>query len=287
MAAWLHGGPGGAETPLFRLYNRELEQTFVVVYWDQRGAGRSFDQAADPSRLTIDRHLADLDRVVTYVCAELGVDRVALLGHSWGSALGLLYAQRHPDKVAAFVGVNQLVDETARQQSQLDFALSRAREEGDERAVEQINGIGNPPFTAEQELAAQNWVDRYGGLFHNRPSFLGAVVSATLRGYVRPWEIPAFIRANNLSLQAMMEELAALDLHETVPAVDVPVLFALGRHDRQVDSRLAAEYFRLLDAPGKGLVWFEGSAHNVPFEEPARFNQVVREFLLRPHGGQP
>jgi pimeloyl-ACP methyl ester carboxylesterase len=104
---------------------------------------------------------------------------------------------------------------------------------------------------------------------------------------VRPWEIPAFIRANNLSLQAMMEELAALDLHETVPAVDVPVLFALGRHDRQVDSRLAAEYFRLLDAPGKGLVWFEGSAHNVPFEEPARFNQVVRELLLRPHGGQP
>jgi pimeloyl-ACP methyl ester carboxylesterase len=50
---WLHGGPGGAERPVFRYFNSELENHFVVVYWDQRGAGRSFDLKADPHRLTI------------------------------------------------------------------------------------------------------------------------------------------------------------------------------------------------------------------------------------------
>jgi pimeloyl-ACP methyl ester carboxylesterase len=56
---WLHGGPGGAERPLSRYYNHELEEHFVVAYWDQRGAGRSFDADADPQDLTVACHLAD------------------------------------------------------------------------------------------------------------------------------------------------------------------------------------------------------------------------------------
>jgi len=107
------------------------------------------------------------------------------------------------------------------------------------------------------------------------------LVSGIVRGYVSPWEIPKFIRANTLSLQAMMAELATLDLRKSIRSVDVPVLFALGRYDRQVDSQLAAEYFWTLDAPTKELIWFENSAHNVPFEEPELFNEKVREFLLR------
>ena len=106
---WLHGGPGGAERPLFRYFNSELENHFVVVYWDQRGAGRSFDPKADPHRLTIDQHVVDLDAVVDHLRQSLGQDKIILMGHSWGAALGLLYAQAHPDKVSAFIGVNPVV----------------------------------------------------------------------------------------------------------------------------------------------------------------------------------
>jgi proline iminopeptidase len=278
---WLHGGPGGAQTPLFRLFNRDLEQSFVVVYWDQRGAGRSFDPDAEPSELTIGRHLDDLDAVVDFVRGRLEVPTVALVGHSWGSALGLLYAHRHPEKVSALVAAAPLVNELARQRSQLRFALAHAREQGDEAALASIREIGDPPFTAEQELAMERWVHRYGGVFHNRPSFLRATLSATVRGYVRPWEIPRFIRANEISLKAMMPELVTVDLTTSVPSIDVPVLFALGRHDRQVDARIAADYFADLKAPASELVWFEDSAHNVPFEEPELFNRTVREFLLQ------
>src|SRR5262245_13292601 len=106
---WLHGGPGGAERPLFRYFNGGLEKHFVVVYWDQRGAGRSFDPEADPRRLTIAQHLADLDAVVDHLRRRLGREKIVLIGHSWGTELGLLYARDHSDKVSAFIGVNQVV----------------------------------------------------------------------------------------------------------------------------------------------------------------------------------
>ena len=101
------------------------------------------------------------------------------------------------------------------------------------------------------------------------------MVYSILRGLVTPWEIPRLIRANNLSLEAMNEELLGLDLARSVPSVDVPVFFFLGRHDRHAEATLAASYFGALRAPVKRLIWFENSAHNVPFEEADLFNTAV------------
>jgi pimeloyl-ACP methyl ester carboxylesterase len=104
------------------------------------------------------------------------------------------------------------------------------------------------------------------------------MVRAIFSGLVTPWEIPRLIHANNVSLEAMNEELVGLDLARSVPSTDVTVLFFLGRYDRHTEAKLAATYFASLRAPGKRLVWFEKSAHNIPFEEPRLFNAtVVRE----------
>jgi len=279
VVLWLHGGPGGAETPLFRLYDAELERHLVVTYWDQRGAGRSYDPDADPKQLTVARHLADLDAVVDHQRASLGREKLALIGHSWGGTLGLLYAQAHPEKVAAFIGVAPVVSELERQRAQRDFAAAEARARGDADAQTELARIGEPPWSAQQELAAQTLVDRYGGYFHRRPSFTWAALRAMAYGYAAPWEIPGFIRANNLSLEAMNRELLALDLNASVPRIAVPVFFFLGRFDRQVDTRLAAAYLERLDASAKRVVWFEEAAHNVPFEEPEKFCAAVVEVL--------
>lgn len=276
---WLHGGPGGAETPLFRVFNGDLERHFVVAYWDQRGAARSYDPDADPAELTVARHLADLDAVVDFLRAELGRERIVLVGHSWGGALGLLYAHAHPDEVSALIGVAPLVAELPRERAQHAFVQAEADRVGDEGAAERLAEIGTPPYSAEQELAVERLVDRFGGLFHQRPSVLWTVLRATFAGYARPWQVPRFIRANEISLAAMNQELRALDLRESVPRLEMPLFFFLGRYDRQVDARIAAAWFEELDAPAKELIWFEHSAHNIPFEEPERFGQALVEGL--------
>jgi pimeloyl-ACP methyl ester carboxylesterase len=73
----------------------------------------------------------------------------------------------------------------------------------------------------------------------------------------------------------MNEELRGLDLARSTPDIDVPVVFFLGRYDRHADSLIAAAYFEKLRAPVKQLVWFESSAHNIPFEEAGTFNATL------------
>ncbi len=272
---WLHGGPGGAERPLFRLYNSALERRFVVVYLDQRGAGRSFDPKADPRALTIARHLEDLDLVVDQIRREQDHPKILLLGHSWGTALGLLYAQAHPDKVSAFIGVGQVSSEIGRQWSQYRFVEEEARRRADSEAMDRLKAIGPPPYSAAREIATQRLVERFGGVSRIMPDMKQVIVRGILGGHVRPWELDRLFRGNAVSLNAMNDEILKLDLPVQVPEVHVPVAFLLGRFDRQVDSRLAAKYFQQLKAPGKIIVWFENSAHNVPFEEPDLFNKTV------------
>jgi proline iminopeptidase len=280
VLVWLHGGPGGAERPLFRYFNGQLEEDFVVAYWDQRGAGRSFDARADPRQLTVARHLADLDAVVDHLTRALDQDCVVLIGHSWGSALGLLYASGHPEKVCGFIGVNQVVSTLEAQRAQYDFVLQGASSRHDRDALGQLREIGEPPFeTVDQVLSIERLVARYGGVFHRPPARVWVAIKLIFRRLVTPWEIPRLIRANLVSLEAMHEELLALDLERRVPHVDVPVFFFLGRHDRQTEALLAARYIAELEAPVKRLIWFENSAHNIPFEEPARFNAAVVQEL--------
>ena len=103
LLLWLHGGPGGPERPLFRYFNRDLEHHFLVAYLDQRGTGRSFDRSADPARLTVVQHLEDLETVISYLRRAYAKQKIYLIGHSWGTVLGLLHAKAHPKTVAALI----------------------------------------------------------------------------------------------------------------------------------------------------------------------------------------
>jgi pimeloyl-ACP methyl ester carboxylesterase len=277
LAVWLHGGPGGPERPLFRYFDGGLETSLAVTYWDQRGTGRSFDSEADPTQLTVARHLADLDAVVDHLRTRFGHRSVVLLGHSWGGALGLLYARDHPEKVAALFAIAPLVAGRASQEAEYEFVRDEAAKRGDAGTGRRLEELGAPPYrTAEQVLALEELSTAYGGVFHEPPARGWTLVRGWWNGLYSPWELPRFFRANRISLDAMTPGVLALDLTHSVPALRVPVFFLLGRFDRHADSRIAAAYFERLDAPRKRLLWFESSAHNIPFEEPELFQGRVR-----------
>jgi pimeloyl-ACP methyl ester carboxylesterase len=209
-----------------------------------------------------------------------GQSRIVLIGHSWGGALALLYAHAHPDKIAAVIAVTPLVDMFAQQQAQYAFVLVQAAQHKDREVLERLCAIGPLPHrSADDTIAVERLADRYDAVYHVRPNRMWVMFEGVLRGLVTAWEITRFIRGNNVSLAAMNDELLGLRLVETVPSLDVPVFFFLGRYDHHLDAEIAVQYLDALQAPLKPVAWFENSAHNIPFEEPAAFTKSVVEAL--------
>ena len=282
LLLWLHGGPGGPERPLFRYFNGDLEQHFLVAYLDQRGAGRSFDADARASQLTVAQHISDLDRVVDHLRTEFGRERVLLVGHSWGSVLGMLYARDHSEKLSGLICVAPVVSFAEQYRREYAYDLAEAARRGDERALKDLSEIGPPPYPEASSVdRLQRVTEPYRGVEFQSHNHAFIVVAGLARGLVTPGELMHLGTSIHRSLNAMHQELSALDLRDEVSRLDIPVFFFLGRHDHHADANLAAEFFVTLSAPRKNLFWFELSAHDIPFDEADMFDQ--RSSRLRRH----
>jgi len=277
----LHGGPGASESALFRHYNSALEQHFLVVYWEQRGAGRSYHADIPPESMTIGQFVRDLDQVVDLVRRRFGKDKVVLLAHSWGTVIGAIYAAGRPEKVSAYVGVAQISDVPEGDRLAYEFALSQARARGRSSAIAALESVGPPPYASvDHRLTVAKWVERFGGAFHadlSTGSLIWAALGTDEAGLA---DLVKFGQGNRFSLTQLEQEFSQLRLNDRYRHFEMPVFFLLGRHDRIVSASLSEQYFDTVQAPCKRLVWFENSAHNPPFEEPGRFNAVIIDEVL-------
>jgi len=276
----VHGGPGSTETALFRSTNAALEDAFTVVYWDQRGAGRS--PAPPPESMTIARYVADLDELIEAMLTRFGQRRAVVLGHSWGSAVGTLYTTSQPAKVAAYVGVGQISNMLASETLSYRYALAEARRRGHRKATRELEAMGEPPLPIPALMKQRRWLMTLGGAFGAHMT-LGALLRRTMFAPEgTPLDVVRMLRGARRSIDALWHQMEPLRLDRDKRRFGVPVFFLLGRLDNQVVATLAAQYFDTIEAPHKELVWFEESGHFLPFEEPEKFNATLIEGV-RPH----
>jgi pimeloyl-ACP methyl ester carboxylesterase len=277
----LHGGPGSSETALLQAFNASLEESYTVVYWDQRGAGRSYNRSIPPASMTIDRFVADLDELVEALIARFGKRRVVLLGHSWGSLVGVLYARRYPAKVAAYVGVGQVADMAASEAASYAFTLAKARERDHRKAIKQLLAIGPPPHSLKSLVRQRRWLMAMGGAFGPNLSLAKVIWRGLSSPEASVLDLVRLVRGSGFSTRLLFRELLDANLQRDVRRLEVPVFFMLGRRDMQAVASVAAAYFEVLEAPHKQLIWFEASGHMAPFEEPELFNRLMTE-TVRP-----
>ena len=274
----LYGGPGLGETQFFRRFNAPLEKSFTLVYWDQRGAGKSFDRRIPKSTMTVEQFVADLDELVEWVRARVGAPQVAMLGHSWGSALGAIYAARFPAKVNAYVGCSQIGDWPAAESASYAIAIAEAERLKNDRALEELRAIGPPPYSAKALMTERTWLSRFDGQMQAKAVwnmgriFFGGPESTIV-------DLPGVIRGFRFTLDAMWKEVSQLNLLTLVPALQMPVFIFVGRRDHWVPPETSVAYFNALTAPSKQLVWFDESAHEQFVDEPEKFNKTMLELV--------
>jgi pimeloyl-ACP methyl ester carboxylesterase len=265
----------------------ELVKHFVVVHWDQRGAGKSYSPKIPTSTMVVDQFVSDTYELTEVLAERFDVPKIYLIGHSWGSQVGILTVARHPDVYYAFIALGQFVYSVEGDAVGYQFALDQAVREDNQKAVGELEAIGQPPWTiVGQRSTSARWIDAFGGTgrqFTTQDYFREMINSPeyTLK------DLLGFIRGMLFSGNTLLAsgEYNRINLFEQVPKVDVPVYFFQGRYDYSAPGNVVELYFEMLDAPQKSLLWFEKSAHFPHWEEPQKFVDALLEILSESYQG--
>ncbi len=284
----LHGGPGSPTSFVDYEWQDRLADEYTIVSWDETGCGRSYyrnaDVDPDNANLSFDQQLADLDALVDYCCGRFGQDQVIIVGHSFGSMLGSSYVMAHPEKVSAYIGVGQCVNETDYYGEVYSYedALRIAREQGDDTSEMEA---AYEAFMSDLSLEHLMTLREYTEVYHPQTdttdtSTMAAVFSPVLgvddaRWYILELEAvagdPRF-----MELQAPLEEaMMNFNLYD-IGQYQVPVLFISGSCDWVCPASMVEEY---ADANGLQYAAMEGCGHSPQAQHPDQFAEIIRGFL--------
>ena len=279
---FLHGGPGFANMPFAHIDSPRLEKHFVVVHWDQRGAGKSFDQNIPKETMNLEQFLSDTHELINLLRKRFSKDKIFLLGYSWGSILGLYTVHRHPEYIHTYVGMGQVANMNEGEMVSYNYTLKRAQEAGDEQSVKILERIGTPPYAGGfQSLGTQRaLLMRYGGSSRNI-TFNDLEKFRSASPYYTEDDNKNFMRAFMYTQYLMRGEMMEVDFFKDVLEVKVPVYFFTGRFDYQVPYEVLERYFKVLKAPHKEIVWFEDSAHFITLDEPEVYQDRLINLVLK------
>jgi pimeloyl-ACP methyl ester carboxylesterase len=277
---FLHGGPGFPGIAVSTAYQQRLEDRFTVVQWDQRGAGKTYLSSGEKQPLTISLYLSDLFQLLDYIADRFDKEKVYLIGHSWGSLLGMLAVKQAPHRLISYIGVGQFVN--LRQNSELcyQYCCQKAKENGDNAlidAVKKLDVADNcTAWDAEHQFAAL-----FGGALYGKTDLMPVAELFFKSALYTEEEKQSIPKAMVESCVQLYGEMSKHDLANEIKSIDVPVMFLSGKHDHFSVTELVREYFTILHAPNKSLVLFDESAHFPFLEETEYFTSKVCEWFER------
>jgi pimeloyl-ACP methyl ester carboxylesterase len=276
MVLFVHGGPASPVIPTLWQFQRPLEEYFTVANYDQRGAGKTLalnPQEAVADTLHVQRYVDDAIALAEHLRTRYHKRKLVLMGHSWGTVVAMHAALQRPDLFYAYVGIGQVINVRTNEQVSFDYGLRTARARGNTDAVHEMESIapypGDTPITRERIVIARKWPQFYGGLTAYRDEskyfFQGPRLSPDYDDAARC----AINAGSVLTLGRLLDEFLRVDF-TGVKEFPIPVVMFMGRHDYTTPSEPTAAWLAKVRAPYKQGVWFERSAHMIPWEEPGR-----------------
>lgn len=286
---FVHGGPGMPEYWLTQYYPMGLEDHFTVVWWEQRGAGLSYNSNIPAETMTAEQFISDTLEVARYLRQRFGQEKIYLMAHSWGSYIGIQAAAREPELFHAYIGIGQISHQIESEQLAYEYALRYYRQSGNTDMVKKLEAAPpamTVPLPADYDALRDAYMHGAGiGTTRDMNSVITGIFlpswqfrEYTLSEKLNLWRGKFFSRSSSFSLWDKMQ---VTDLSQMVTKLEIPVYFLHGKYDYTCAYPLAKEYFEKLDAPVKGFYTFEESAHSPMFEEPEKMRQILLEDVLK------
>ena len=275
---FLHGGPGDVTNPWSFSIFAPWEKQFTVVQWDQRGAGRTLRKngPAIAPTITVERMVQDGIELSEYLRKYLGKEKIVIVGHSFGSRLGIAMARARPDLFYAYVGTGQIADEVRNYSFTYDALLKKAQTVGNQQALDELKRVGPPPYKSGEGYRVQ-W--RWANTFEGADQFLAGTLGLAL---VAPGNGVQDINDSGdgemLSAERLVPQLKSKGPRELGLEFAIPMFIFQGEEDFTASTVLAQQYEETMKAPQKAYVLIRGGGHFAVF---MKSDQFLKELVTR------
>jgi pimeloyl-ACP methyl ester carboxylesterase len=286
---YLHGGPGQSGLPFTRFLFADIARDFVVVDWDQRGNGKSFPALEPTATHTLDRIVDDTAELAVYLRSRFGERKIYLAGTSWGTTLGVLTVERHPDLFHAFIGGGQMVSQRETDLRIYRGLMEHATRTGDHELTARLRSFGEPPYA---DVFANAYVMQQYEALEPDYTLLPEVEKLGEDHFreIGPWGV--FGREYDLVekvnvMRGLMEtfarvypQLQEIDFRRDVKRLEVPVYLLRGTSELAARDDLAVEWFNQLEAPRKRMYALDHAGHAVLTERAGALRTILTETVL-------
>jgi pimeloyl-ACP methyl ester carboxylesterase len=285
---FLHGH--GMPSSLFAHHFYEDKESrmcgeFVVVHWDQRGAGCSYTKELDPETMNINQFVDDAHEVVTFLKDRFNEQKIYIIADSWGSIIGLKLINKYPSDFHAYIGEGQTINYSKSVLNMFNYAKEQAKIKENKKAQKQLNKLDFPTqdtpikeFLKFNETVSK-WAEFYILQEYGGKNLMGVFKSSlkTSPFYTKLNQKMSLLKGMEYTQECTLHELLATNLQDEILEINVPVAFFMGNYDFITPS--TTEFYNELNANDKRLVLFEKSGHVPSIDEAELFEKEMFDFF--------
>lgn len=294
---FVHGGPcipvpgvvSRGQDYAIATTTKELLKHFVVVFWDQRGSGKSFDNTILAESMRVDQFVSDCNELIDMLRERFHQEKIFLAAHSWGTVIGLSIASKYPEKLHVYFGISQLINWVANDKFCYKWLKSKAVEANDQKTLRKLEELGVPPYvkSVKQWTGFRPLLVKYNSMIYKsktikHPGMLGiSKLFLNSKEYSIKDIFHTFYSAFKLVYtQELIEDFAKIDF-SSIKRIDVPAFFLHGEKDIHLDGKPVEKFFQDLEAPfGKEMVWYRNSSHIFHPEDAKEIERFIIKTLI-------
>jgi pimeloyl-ACP methyl ester carboxylesterase len=280
---FVHGGPGSPEFSFMKNFNRDIENDFIMVYWEQRGAGKSYSENIPLESMNLKQFISDTRELSEQLAKRFNQEKIYIMGHSWGSLLGILTAYQHPERFHAYFGVGQVAHQYKGEKISFEWVKEQAQQQKDMNAIEKLSAMKFPDSLAsstdwiEFVINERKYVTQYGGAMRQLTGMWPMIeMVLSTKEYTLSDKVN-YMKGNLFSLEHLWPDVIQANLFTAIDSMQIPVYIFQGIYDYQTPHVVAKDFYDQLKAPEKEFFTFTNSAHSPLMEEVDKFNGIVRE----------
>lgn len=280
---YLHGGM--PDYFLTQKYSTGLEDIFTVVWWEQRGAGISYDKNSTMERITSRQLMEDTKTLTKYLINRFGKEKIYLMGHSGGTFIGIQTVAEFPELYHAYIAVAQITNQFQSEKLAYNFMLNQYIQNGNKPMVKKLKAA---------QITEDTLPDSYLRIRDNAMHKLGVGTMRNMKSIVTGLFFPSLLfkeytvtekwklwqaKANS-GVSIVWSDMIKTDVPTKIPELKIPIYFFHGEHDYTVSYPLGKAYFNKIKAPLKQFYSFSESAHSPISEEPEKCSQIIKNYIF-------